>query len=570
MDFNIAGSVIYHNRLYTNAELKNIYSRIQQSLEGIESGTRVALAMNRTPLMLVTLFVLLKKGIPFMPIDLTFPDERLKYMFDKAEINTVISDSKETICGKDTILINYDENQKKHIEKYSEDEENTVSNDEVAYVLFTSGTTGKPKAVEVLRGGLENFIEGIMEKVKFTDNVVMLCLTNFTFDIFFLESVLALQEGMIVVLADEIERNNPRLIKNLIEINNVNTMQCTPSTMKMLEMIDPELEMLHGIETIMLGGEPLPESMLIALQKAITGRIYNMYGPTETTIWSTVSELTLEKEVDIGFPIKNTEILIVDEKMIILPDGNEGEILITGSGLAKGYLNDSELTDKAFVYIEHNRKKMRAYKTGDFGYRKENGKYICLGRKDGQVKVLGHRIELGDVEYHISRIPEVTNDVVIFNQNDSILVCLYLSDKIVDENTLRKKAALYLPDYMIPTKWIRVDNLMYTPSGKIDRKSMTELYKEHFDLTYTENEIDSLEGKNEDTELMKIISCFGISDKELSEETILLSLGLDSLKYVSCLVKIEDMFDIEFEDEMLSPDYFNTIGELVDYIKSIK
>ena len=570
MDFNIAGNVIFHDRLYSNEELNKMQSWIRCKFDGIESGSRVAVAMNRTPLMLVTLFELLKKGIAFMPIELSFPDERLKYMFDKAEINTVISDCEKTVCGRDTILIEYDENQKVFEKKTFDDEKESVRDDGVAYVLFTSGTTGNPKAVEVLRRGLKNFIEGIAETINFSNSPVVLCLTNITFDIFFLESVFALQRGMTVVIADENERNNPRLIKKLIETNKVNTMQCTPSTMKMLEMIDPELKFLQEMDTLMLGGEPLPESMLKTLQKSFNGRIYNMYGPTETTIWSTVSDLTFKNEVDIGSPIKNTEIIIADENLKPVQNGCEGEILITGYGLAKGYLNDEKLTDKAFVSIIYNGEMIRAYKTGDFGYRKENGKYVCVGRKDGQVKVLGHRIELGDVEYHISRIPEVTNDVVTINPNDSRLICFYMAEREYEENELRKKAAFYLPDYMIPTKWIRVEELKYTSSGKTDRKSMVELYKDMIDSSDIEKKIVSLNENTKDDKLTKIISCLGLSDKDINAETVLLTLGLDSLKYVSRLVEIEDMFDIEFEDEMLSPDYFHTIGEMVDYIKAVE
>ncbi len=572
MYFDIKGNVVFHNRVYTNDYLRKMEKYVIEALGEQKEGNVVALAMNRTPLLLAALFAFLKKGIPFLPIDLSFPQERLAYMLEKADVKTILSDCESVVCGIDTVFLNSEEDVDSKYEILPQEEEHTfISEDEVAYILFTSGTTGLPKAVEVLRRGLKNFIDGIMEAVIFAPDCRIACLTNITFDIFFLETVLALNVGMTVVLADENERNNPRLIQKLLVSNEVNAMQCTPSTMRMLEMIDPQFTFLKGIQTVMLGGEPLPQTMLLTLQQVMTGRIYNMYGPTETTIWSTVSDLTKEKEVNIGKPIKNTHIYIVDDDLKPVQNGDEGEILIAGDGLARGYLQDEEKTAKAFVMLSGVNGTVRVYRTGDFGYKSSTGEYICTGRRDGQVKVLGHRIELGDVEYHIARIPNMGNNVVVADPDDgNRLICFYLSEYEKHGEELRQEALKILPDYMVPCSWIRVPKLIYTASGKTDRKAIFEKYKAVVEKKDNTKKVcvEETNTSDQDSLLHKIMSCFEVVEDEITVDTVFESLGLDSLKYVSYLVNIEELFDIEFEDEMLSLEYFKTFGELVEYIET--
>ncbi len=573
MDFNIKGNVIFHNRVYSNEQLIKMENYVLEVINGYEENQIVALVLTRTPLMLATVFALLKRGIPFLPLDISFPEERLNYMLEKANVKTILSDCVTSVCGISTVMINSDEQDiLKRATVFQDINQNAISDEQVAYILFTSGSTGLPKAVEVVRRGLKNFIEGIIETVIFESDCRIACLTSMTFDIFFLESVLALNEGMTVVLADDKERNNPRLIQKLLVSNCVNTMQCTPSSMRMMEMIDPDLRFLEKIRTLMLGGEPLPQTLLLTLQKVVSGHIYNMYGPTETTIWSTVSDLTNADEVNIGRAIKNTEVYIVDEKLSEVTDGEEGEILISGAGLAKRYLNDDEKTRRSFIMICNNNKAIRAYRTGDFGFKNEYGVLFCTGRRDNQVKVLGHRIELGDVEHHIARIQNIVNNVVTVDQNDgNRLICFYLSEQTLSDSYLRKEALKLLPDYMVPESWIRVPSLLYTLSGKTDRKAMLLEYKkgiEQGEDSYLINDSGQRNDNCENLILKQIIDCFDMKNDIITADTVLESLGLDSLKYVSCLVNIEDLFDIEFEDEMLLSNYFETVGDIEEFVKS--
>lgn len=573
MEFKINGNVIFHNEHYSCEQLNRIENYILEVIKDYENNQIIALALSRTPMMLATIFALLKKGIPFLPLDISLPEGRLSYMLDKAAIKTIISDSVSSVCGISTKMVSSDTRIiLKQDQNYQKEHNNNIDDENIAYILYTSGSTGLPKAVEVLRHGLINFIEGISESVQFESDCRIACLTNMSFDIFFLESVLALQKGMTVVLADDRERNNPRLIRKLIVNNCVNTMQCTPSLIRMMQMIDPDLTFLNNIKILMLGGEPLPKTMLYSIQKVLSGKIYNMYGPTETTIWSTVSNLTNADNVNIGKEIKNTEVFIVDDNLNMVGEGEEGEILIAGAGLARRYLNDDEKTKKSFITITNKNKLIRVYRTGDYGYRDLSGTLFCTGRKDNQVKVLGHRIELGDVEHHIGRIQNIENNVVVANPNDNNrLVCFYLSKHTMADSNLRKEALKYLPDYMIPESWIRVPSLLYTSSGKVDRKEMLSIYMYNTE-TVLESELSQVLSQGNDTYendiLNKIIECFNIDYDGISSETEIELLGLDSLTYVTCLVNVEDLFDIEFEDEMLLNDFFKTIGDIEDFVKT--
>lgn len=564
MDFELRGQIICKDQVFDNSCLKQMEEEVLSNFFNLRKGERVALALERTPLMMVTLIALLEKGIPFLPFDTSFPEERLNYMLDKAEIGTIISNQEMdlNIMGGRKVLRLSDMNGSSTPGIVASEEE--IDSNETAYILFTSGTTGLPKAVNVLRKGLRNFIEGIVEKVEFPKECRIACITNITFDIFFLESVLALTRGMTVVLADESERNNPRLIKKLIEDNRVNVMQCTPSTMKMLEMIDPSLQFLQNMDVLMLGGEPFPSTMLNLLQKVVRGKIYNMYGPTETTIWSTLSDLTNAKEINIGKPIKNTAIYIADDGMNLLEAETEGEILIAGDGLAKGYINDEERTKKAFLTLRIDDKFVRVYRTGDYGYLGSDGDYRCVGRRDGQVKVMGHRIEMGDVEYHINRIAGVQNNIVAADpDNENRLICFYLSEDKTEESKLRKKALKVLPDYMVPSSWVQVEELLYTSSGKSDRKAMLQRYKK------SEGEaLDNTECREqEDKDVLQVLKeCFSFTEQEIERDTVLKDLGVDSIKYVQVLVSLEEIFNVEFEDEMLSGDYFDTVNDLIEFV----
>ena len=564
MCFYIRGNLIYHGKYFEKEELEKQKNKIKAFLDGWEHEQKevVALSMKRTPSLLVTIFALLEEGIPFLPLDTNLPEERLKYMLDKAEVKTIITDEKKwnEFCGRTTLCITEHTNFLEEL--YQPIRENKMKQ-ELAYLLFTSGTTGLPKAVEIRRKGLKNFVRAIPQIVDFPKESRIACFTSYTFDIFFLESVMALYEGMTVVLADEEERSNPRRMQELIRKEKINVIQMTPSALRMLQMIDEKFTCLNEIETIMVGGEVFPKQLLKSLQKAVKGRIYNMYGPTETTIWSMVAELTRAEKVHIGQPIKDTQICILNENLEEVPQGQEGEIGIIGIGLARGYRNELEKTKENFVFINRNGIKQRVYRTGDYGFLSNTGDYIFCGRKDNQVKILGHRIEIDDIEENVIKISGIQNAMVaVYGDDIKRLVCFYVSEDSLNEGILREKAKKYLPEYMVPSKWIWVSELLFTASNKADRNAMIKRYLKACNLSNN----SAVRTEVEDEIFRVVKESLGLEKEEIQLADSIEEYVLDSLGYIQLVVAIEDYYNIEFADEMLSIQYFQNFEELVDYV----
>ena len=560
MCFQINGKVIFHGEETGREKLLQQKQELKRWLlrQSIEKDEVVALLMNRTPKLFTLMFACLELGIPFLPIDIKVPVERMQSMLTAAKVNRVLSDivTENEFCGRKVLALEA-EPQSQNMD----DEEQFSNKSDIAYLLFTSGTTGMPKAVEVRRTSLQNFIEAIPEVVLFPQNARIACFTNQTFDIFFLESIMALHLGMTVVLADEAERSNPRRMKEMIQQYRMNAIQMTPSALMMLQMVDESLSCLREVEVFMVGGEAFPNGLLKRLQQIGKGRIYNMYGPTETTIWSSVADLTDSNEINIGKAIKNTEIFVVDENLKSVPEGVEGEIIIAGDGLAKGYCNDREKTDCMFVYYEHNGRKIRAYRTGDLGYYDSRGILYCCGRKDNQVKILGHRIELGDVEENIKRIKGIQNAMVAASGEEiKRLLCFYIADKDMDESELSGSARMYLPEYMVPTKWIRVAEFIYTSSNKADRRAMLCRYAE-------EEQNNASAGESEEEEEKRISEYFQRKGKKFAMDKKIAELLPDSLEYINFIVFAEEQFDVEFEDSMLNQGFFEDFRDLYAFIK---
>lgn len=562
MYFHINGNLIFHGVCYDKKELETQKQKVRFFLERKKLNEQevVAISMTRSPLLLITMFALLEEAIPFLPIDANLPEERLQYMLNQAEVQIIITDNntRREFCGRKVLCID------KSVESSAEGVKSMgVCKRELAYLLFTSGSTGLPKAVEIYRRGLENFITAIPEAIEFPQKGRIACLTNYTFDIFFLESIMALWQGMTVILADEEERSNPRKIKELIKREKINVIQMTPSALKMLQMVDENFSCLKEVKTILVGGETFPEQLLKLLQRTMNGKIYNMYGPTETTIWSMVADLTEADSVHIGRAIKNTEIFVLDKKLEEVPPGQVGELAISGIGLAKGYHNDPDKTRQQFIYKERNGIKIRLYLTGDYGILNNTGNYSFCGRRDNQVKILGHRIELEDIEENVMKISEIQNAMVtVYGEDIKRLVCFYLAPKMVSEELLRNAIKRYLPDYMVPSKWILVPEFVFTASNKADRNAMVKKYlgncpvnKDKQKISLTTNEIFQV-----------VKESMELGQAKIQLEDNLDAYDIDSLKYIQMLVAIEEHYDIEFDEKMLGMHYFKNFKELVEYI----
>jgi len=349
--------------------------------------------------------------------------------------------------------------------------------DNLAYVIFTSGSTGRPKGVQIEHGAVANFLKSMTESPGLMAADRLLSVTTLSFDISVLELFLPLVNGAHLVLAPaDVTGDGPRLLKLLQQIRPT-VMQATPATWRML--LDSGWQKTEGL-TVLCGGEALPADLARELHERCD-RLWNMYGPTETTIWSLIHDVgAVDGQVPIGRPIANTSVYIVDGKLRPVPVGVAGELLIGGSGLARGYLQRPDLTAEKFIANPFDPSgESRLYRTGDLAKYRPDGTIEFLGRIDQQVKVRGFRIELEEIEAALLGQPGVQAAVVAArpdqsgeNQLAAYLVCE--NGVEADSSALRQSLLAKLPEYMVPTAWMVLPELPLTPNGKVDRKALPE------------------------------------------------------------------------------------------------
>lgn len=554
---DINGSVVFANRIFSAHDIKSGVKKIENTFieNELSASDIVAIAVPRSFYLITAIISCLDAGITYLLIDIhAQPKNRIEYMLNHADVHTVLSVSS----------VNFDFGDRKVL--FLDDCSYTVNNileqnpiNNLAYILYTSGTTGMPKAVEVTKKGLLNFIESMKRRIGFSEGEIIASFTNCTFDIFFLEAIVPLYCGMTVRLATEEQVDNPMKFVHFLKDGNITVLQTTPSRLRLLKMVDSKLSSLSNLKIIMVGGEPFPTELLQMLQKIHGCKIFNMYGPTETTIWSAVADLSKEKEVHIGTPIDNTSIYLLKEDLTETNKNEVGEICIGGDGLANGYYKNAVQTEEHFKILPFAPYE-RIYRTGDLGYYNTNNHLIYCGRKDAQVKINGKRVELEEIEAHINNIPEIKQAVVCFDEEKSQLISFYLSDNSNDEILIKERLNSVLPKYMIPVKYIRLDSFFYTVSGKIDRNKLLDFFNstsscEMKKKTYNPDDDDE-RTSNVVNIVNKILNTY---DQTIDLKAPLAAIGFDSISYISFIVELESAFDVEFEEEKLVVSYFENI-----------
>lgn len=440
---------------------------------GIKPHDKVGICIDRSLDMVVALLAAIKLGTTYVPMDPTFPKQRLAWMLEDAQISAILTQEKwvelfPSFKGK-MILLDQDRSQ---IEKEATDRiETQIDPDALCYIIFTSGSTGRPKGVEISHLAVVNFMKSMQQKPGIHQEDVWVAVTTLSFDIALLELFLPLTVGAKVVIASrEVAVDGIRLLK-LMEQVGVTIMQATPATWRLL--LEAGWEGTKGLK-ILCGGEPLPKDLMHELLKRCDS-LWNMYGPTEATIWMTVEKINNPDEtITIGRPIHNMEAYILDEHLQPVPIGVVGEIYIGGIGLARGYHGRPDLTNEKF--IPHPFKENgKLYQSGDLARLMPDGRIECLGRIDHQVKIRGFRIELGEIEAAISRYEGIRQAVVVAHEDSTgerRLVAYFVGDSSITVEQLRQFLASQLPDYMIPSIFMPINEMPLTPNGKVDRKAL--------------------------------------------------------------------------------------------------
>ncbi|AIP53348.1 non-ribosomal peptide synthetase [Burkholderia pseudomallei] len=434
----------------------------------------VALALERSVDMMVGLLGILKSGSAYLPLDPAYPAERLAYIVDDARPALLLTEAALRDDWRDAgvpvVLLDADGPAIDACPDHNPDDAGrdarTLSS--LAYVIYTSGSTGRPKGVMIEHRNLANLLGAMGEQPGIGAHDVLLAVTSLSFDIAALELFLPLLHGARAVIAARDDAADPARLAHLIESSGASLMQATPSTWRMLAQ--------HGWPrsarplTLLCGGEALPPALAERLLAHVPA-IWNLYGPTETTVWSTVRRVTTPV-VDIGGPLANTQVYVLDERLRPAPIGVAGELYIGGAGVARGYLNRPELTRERFV-DDPFRRGGRLYRTGDLARRRADGNLEYLGRNDFQVKIRGFRIELGEIEAQLAKAHGVQGVALAARDTptaDKRLVAYYVGD--ASAAALREHAAARLPAYMVPAAYVRLAAWPLTPNGKLDRAAL--------------------------------------------------------------------------------------------------
>jgi amino acid adenylation domain-containing protein len=512
---------------------------------GIGREHLVGLCLERTPEMVVGLLGILKAGAAYVPLDPAFPRERLAFMLSDAHIpllltrQHLLSSLPREFVGQ---VICLDSDWPAIATAPLTPGEKTGAGEQLCYVIYTSGSTGRPKGVAVTHQAVVNVLASLQQQSAFQQQACLLAVTTLSFDIAALELFLPLVSGARLEIASRQVAADGRRLAHLLATSGATYMQATPVTWRLL--LDAGWQggaHLH----VLCGGEALPRELADRLLQHGC-RVWNVYGPTETTIWSTAAEVkSAEGAVPIGRPLANTRVYLLDPRLQAVPIGVAGEIYIGGRGLARGYLGRPELSAQRFVPDPCGPQiGARLYRTGDLARWRADGTLECLGRTDDQVKIRGHRIEPGEIEAVLEEHPAVAQAVVLVHTDtdgqQALLAYIRVQPgQLAPPEELRTHLRRRLPAYMLPSRLVLLERFPLTPNGKIDRRALPPPVEQAAGgRTYTppRNAIE------ETLEAMcrEVLRC-----PQVSRDENLFDLGLQSLVAMQLIARVRDLFEVE-------------------------
>jgi amino acid adenylation domain-containing protein/thioester reductase-like protein len=487
-----AVAVVFEDEQLTYSELNHRANQLAHHLQtlGVGPEVLVGICLKRSIEMIIGLLGILKAGGAYLPLDPTYPKERLAFMLENTQVPVLLTEhhwidilpphQAQVICLDTDWKTNADDPALQYAQQRQSNPVSGVTTKNLAYVIYTSGSTGKPKGVMNTHMGLCNRLLWMQDAYQLTETDRVLQKTPFSFDVSIWEFFWPLLNGARLIIAQPGGHQDNAYLVKLIAKEQITTLHFVPSMLQAF-LEEPGLEACHCLKRVICSGEVLPFELQKRFFTRLNAQLHNLYGPTEATIdvtfWDCKRQSNLSI-IPIGRPIANTQIYLLDNYQEPVPIGVPGEVHIGGLGLARGYLNHPELTAQKFIPNPFtDEPSAHLYKTGDLARYLSDGNIEFLGRIDHQVKVRGFRIELGEIEAVLAQHPDVLQTVVIAredNSNDKSLVAYVIPkvEKVLTSSELRRFLKEKLPDYMIPSVFVMVEALPLTPNGKVDRRAL--------------------------------------------------------------------------------------------------
>lgn len=464
-------AIRYQTTTLTYEEVNHKANQLAHALLsfGMHTGDIIGLMLPRNEWLPIAMLAILKAGGAYLIIDSTLPSDRIAYMLAKANATLCITNKKQTkLKDIKQFLFTPDT-----LSTFSAENPNvSVDNLGKLSVVFTSGSTGMPKGVLLKRLSMINLIYAYQKVLHIDQYQTFLSICSVAFDMFAVEIFLPLLSGKFLVIADEEEQKIPVKLGNLITSSQADFLLITPSRLQLLLEDEQAKFSLSVVKSIQLGGEAFTPDLYKTIKNYTGAKLYNQYGPTETTACCCLKEITSPKEISIGYPLSNVQLYVCNENMELCPIGVPGELCIAGYGVSYGYINDSEKTEKAFVDNPFGNGTL--YRSGDLVRYTKDNEIEYIGRKDSQIKIRGLRIEIGEIESQILSQKNISNCSIIYHnrKEDPYLIAFFTASKKIDISNMREKLSNTLPLYMIPKYFIQLEEMPLTRTGKLDRKKL--------------------------------------------------------------------------------------------------
>lgn len=558
---NIA--VTFKDEMITYKELNEKANSLAKILinKGINRGDKIALRINKSIEMIVGILATIKVGACYVPIDLSYPRERVEFIIKDSSAKILLT-NKNSNKYKD--IVDFYEIDIRQLENNSENIKVDIKPEDVIYIIYTSGSTGIPKGVMIMHKNVVRLMKNDKFQFDFNDKDVWTMFHSVAFDFSVWEMYGALLFGGRLVLVPENVAKDPNEFLELLRKEQVTILNQTPTYF--YNLLDCELKKENknlSVRYIIYGGEALKPNLVKAWKdKYNFTRLINMYGITETTVHVTYKELTEENlcssDSNIGKTIPTLKTYILDNKQRLLPIGIEGEICVVGDGVCKGYLNREELNNSKFIKSPFNNNEI-LYRSADSGYVGEDGNLYYIGRIDTQVKIRGFRVELGEIETKLLRHSAINKCVVMADKKsdkDSHLVAYIVCEKNVSIEELKEYLKPLVPPYMIPNYFVKIDKMPLNSNGKVDRKFLKK-------LNYTvEQTKEYVAPRNELEKCMAKIIQEELNTKNIGIDDDILELGADSLSLMRITA---NLLESDYNINIQAFYEYKTIRNISDY-----